>query len=358
MPERIAMGQLIAAAAWAVGGLLVGAVLRLLFSRLMRHADSTAWSWDDLAWVALRGLALPASVTAGLWWSAEVLHLRQPLRGVADRILLTAIVLAVSLAAARFAGSAVRQITLGRSGVAQSASIFVNITRVVVLLIGILVLLQSLGVSITPLLTALGVGGLAVALALQDTLANLFAGIHILASRKVQQGDYVKLASGEDGYIVDINWRNPTIRQLAGNLVVVPNSRFADAIMTNYHCPQQDMSVLVQLGVAYDSDLELVERVTAEVAAEVMATVEGAVREHEPFIRYNAFAESSIRFSVILQVDEYSAQYLVVHEFIKRLHARYRAEGIRIPFPTRTIVPGPASGLELLATDLRVTASR
>jgi small-conductance mechanosensitive channel len=338
MPEHIAMGQAVTAIGFAAGGLLVGMVLRLLFSRLMRHADSTAWSWDDLAWVALRGLALPASVTVGLWWAAEAVPLRTSVRHIVGRLLLVVIVLAISIAAARFAGSAVRQIALSRSGVAQSASIFVNITRVLVLMIGILVLLQSLGISITPLLTALGVGGLAVALALQDTLANLFAGIHILASKKVQPGDYIKLASGEDGYIVDINWRNTTVQQLAGNLVVVPNSKFADAIMTNYHYPQQDMAVLVQLGVSYDSDLELVERITSEVGAEVMATIEGAVVDYVPFIRYNAFAESSIRFTVILRVAEYSAQYLVVHEFIKRLHLRYRAEGIRIPFPTHTIV--------------------
>jgi small-conductance mechanosensitive channel len=347
MPEHIEMGQAIGAASWAVGGLVVGVMLRWILTRLMRHATTTATNWDDLLWAALRGLALPSAVTAGLWWAAQLVRLRAPIHGLVDRALLVVIVLAVSAAAARFAGGAVREIALSRSGVAQSASIFVNITRVVVLMIGVLVLLQSLGVSITPLLTALGVGGLAVALALQDTLANLFAGIHILASKKVQPGDYIRLSTGgEDGYIVDINWRNTTVRQLAGNLVVVPNSRFADAIMTNFHHPQQDMAVLLQLGVSYDSDLELVERVTSEVGAEVMATVDGAVRDHVPTIRYNTFAESSIRFTVILRVDEYSAQYLVVHEFIKRLHARYRAEGITIPYPTRTLVMDRESDLD------------
>ncbi|MBT8226995.1 MAG: mechanosensitive ion channel family protein [Dactylosporangium sp.] len=338
MPEHVTAGQLIGAGSWIAGGVAVGLVLRVLFARLVRHASGTSWEWDDLAWAMLRDLAVPTAAIVGVWWAAEIVQLRSPINGVTDRLLLAAIVLAVSFAAARFVGSAVRQVTLGRSGVAQSVTIFVNIARIVVLAIGVLVLLQSLGVSVTPMLTALGVGGLAVALALQDTLANLFAGIHILASKKVEPGDFVRLDSGEDGYIVDINWRNTTVRQISGNLVVVPNAKFADAIMTNFHRPQQDMSVLVAVGVSYDSDLELVERVTVEVAAEVLASVDGGVRDHDPVIRYNAFADFSVNFNVVLRVHEYSARYLIVHEFIKRLHLRYRVEGIEIPFPIRTIV--------------------
>ncbi len=353
MPEHIELGQLIGAGSWLVGGVVVGLVARLLFARLVRHADNTSWNWDELAWAMLRDVALPTGAVIGLWWAVEVVQLRSSVRVVTDKVLLAAIVLAVSLAAARFTASAVRQVALDRSGMAQSASIFVNIARILVLAIGILILLQGLGVSITPLLTALGVGGLAVALALQDTLANLFAGISILASRKVQPGDYVRLDSGENGYIVDINWRNTTVRQLAGNLVVVPNAKFVDAIMTNYHYPEPDMSVLVQVGVSYDSDLEHVERVTIEVGTDVMRTVDGGVRDHKPFIRYHTFGDSSIDFSVILRVDEYTAQYLVVHEFIKRLHARYRVEGIEIPFPIRTLVSTDGhrvTGSERLAT--------
>ena len=141
--------------------------------------------------------------------------LRPAVRHTTDSVLVAVLILTISVAVARFAAGAVSSVVTARAGVAQSATIFVNIVRVAVVGIGLLVLLQSLGVSVTPLLTALGVGGLAVALALQDTLANLFAGVHILVSRKVQQGDYVRLDSGQDGYIVDINWRNTTIRQLA-----------------------------------------------------------------------------------------------------------------------------------------------
>jgi small-conductance mechanosensitive channel len=344
MADRSLLWQIIIGGSGVAGGLLVGILLRIVLGRLARRAGTTAWTWDDLAWALLRDLALPVTTAAGIWWAVQALHLRPPVPGVTDRVLLAVVVLAASLALARLAGSVVGSVASARSGVAQSASIFVNIARVIVLIVGGLVLLQSLGVSITPMLTALGVGGLAVALALQDTLANLFAGVHILASKKVQPGDFVRLDSGEDGYIVDINWRNTTVRQLAGNLVMVPNARFADAILTNFHRPEQDMSVLVQVGVGYGSDLEQVEQVTIEVAGAVMREVPGGVPEHSPFIRYHTFGDSSINFSVILRASEYTDKYLVVHEFIKRLHARYRADGIEIPFPIRTVVMAGSGG--------------
>ena len=97
------------------------------------------------------------------------------------------------------------------------------------------------------------------------------------------------------------------------------------------------MAVLVQVGVHYDSDLEKVEKVTIEVAKEVMREVKGGVPEFEPFIRYHTFGDFSINFTVILRAKEYTDQYLVKHEFIKRLHKRYKEEGIVIPYPIRAI---------------------
>lgn len=326
-------------------GVLAGMLARLVLRRAAARAGRTAWRGDDVL-VALLQVLLPwAAVLGGVWAAVLSLPLSDRWRADADRVLLAGVVLATTFGVARGAGLAVRCGALARSGVSGSASIFVHIARAAVLAVGFLIVLESLGVSITPLLTALGVGGLAVALALQDTLTNLFAGIHILASRKVQPGDFIQLDGGQQGYVVDTNWRNTVIRQLPDNLVIVPNAVLAASVLTNYHRPAHEMSVLVQVGVSYDSDLEHVERVTCQVGREVMREVDGAVRGHEPFIRYHTFGESSIDFSVILRAGEVTAQYLIVHEFIKRLHRRYRAEGIDIPFPIRTLVPAAGSAL-------------
>ncbi|MEV5409527.1 mechanosensitive ion channel family protein [Thermopolyspora sp. NPDC052614] len=331
------------ASACLVGGVLIGIVLRTLFGRLAQRAGDTASRWDDMWWGLLRQIALPAAGITGAWWAVGVLRPQEPVRGFVERVLLAAIVLTVSLTIAGLAANMVRSLTLSRSGVAHSASIFVLLTRGTIVGVGVLVLLQSIGISVAPLLTALGVGGLAVALALQDTLRNLFAGIQILASKKVQPGDYVRLDTGEEGYVDDINWRNTTVRQLSGNIVIVPNAHLADTVMTNYHQPAEEMSVSVQVGVSYDSDLDEVERVTLEVARDVMQTVEGAMPDHEPLIRFNTFADSRINFSVILRASQPAAQFVIVHEFIKRLHRRYRAENIEIPYPSRELVLSTAA---------------
>lgn len=104
--------------------------------------------------------------------------------------------------------------------------------------------------------------------------------------------------------------------------------------------------MLVQVGVDYGSDLGHVERVTCEVAKETLHTVPGGVANFEPFIRYHTFGDSSINFTVILRAREFVDQFLLKHEFIKRLHERYEQEGLTIPFPIRTIVRRTSAGAD------------
>jgi small-conductance mechanosensitive channel len=329
--------DLVVAGIALAAGLATAVLLRMLLRWLGKHALRTRWSGDDVIVDALRTLVPWAAVSAGVAAAATALPLTTSVGRNVNRVLTVVLILVATITAARVITGLVRSVAQSRSGVAGSATIFVNITRVVVLAMGFLVMLQTLGISIAPLLTALGVGGLAVALALQDTLANLFAGVHILASKTIQPGDYIRLSSGEEGYVVDINWRNTTVRQLSNNLVIIPNAQLAGTNMTNFTRPEQEMTLLVQVGVGYDSDLEHVERVTTEVVAEVMTEITGAVPEHEPAVRFHTFGDSRIGFTVILGVGEFSDQYRIKHEFIKRLHRRYREEGIRIPAPTRTV---------------------
>ena len=213
-----------------------------------------------------------------------------------------------------------------------------NVAWTATVVLGLLVVLNGLGLSITPMLTALGIGGLAVALALQEPLANFFAGLFITLAGQIRIGDYVKLDSGQEGYVVDFSWRSTRLRMLANNLVVVPNAKLAQAVVVNHSLPSRDLAVLVEVGVDYSSDLEHVERIVIDVGRAVMSQVPGGVEEFEPFIRYHTFGDSSIGFTVILRAREFVDQYLIKHEFIKRLHARFDREDVTIPFPIRTIM--------------------
>ncbi|MFI0348953.1 mechanosensitive ion channel family protein [Actinomadura sp. 9N407] len=338
MPESLDLARIIVAAAVVAVALLVAVVLRMLSGRLNKRAGDTRWAWDDLAARLLHDLAVPLALLGGVWIAVNVLRLKPGTLSVFASVLTAVTIIIVTLACARMIAGVVSGIALARQGVAANVTIFANITRVLVLGIGILVMLQSVGVSITPLLGALGVGGLAVALALQDTLANLFAGVHVLASKTIEPGDYIRLSSGQEGYVVDINWRNTSIRTLSDNIEVIPNQRFSDTILTNYHRPAQDMSLLVQSKVSYGADLEFVEKVVVEIGDAVMAEIEGAVKEGQTLVRFHTFAESGIDFTVILRITEFGEQFRIKHEFLKRLHRRFQSEGIEIPLPTRRLL--------------------
>jgi small-conductance mechanosensitive channel len=319
-------------------GLIVGLLVRrALFGSARVLRARANGSWTGVIMAALGGsLALWFSII-GLYIATSIIRLEPAIARIIQNVLVALVILSISWTLARVAGALLGHAAAGATGRLASATLLVNVTRITILGLGLLVVLQTLGVSITPVLTALGVGGLAVGLALQDTLANFFAGIHILTSGQVRPGDFIRLESGEEGYVVDVTWRYTTIRQLANNVTIVPNAKLASAITTNYYRPDTQLAVLVPVGVSYASDLRHVETVTVDVARTIMQEVPGGVPEFTPFIRYNAFADSSIAFTVILRGREIVDQYLIRHEFIKRLHERYRREGIVIPFPMRTL---------------------
>jgi len=214
--------------------------------------------------------------------------------------------------------------------------------KVVIYLVGVLIILAYFNVEITPIIAALGLGGLAVGLALQPTLSNFFAGIQILSDKPINVGDFIEVegsVGGQNisGFVEDISWRSTRIRTLSNTIVIVPNARLADSIIVNDSLPQQEMAALVQCGVDYGSDLKKVEKVTIEVAKKIQETVPGAVKGFEPFIRFHTFGDSNINFTVILRVEKIVDKHLVIHEFIKSLKEKYGKEKIEISWPVRKL---------------------
>ena len=221
--------------------------------------------------------------------------------------------------------------------IAASGGMLYGIIRTIILTIGILILLDSFGVSITPLLTSLGIGSLAVALALQPTLENFFSGLQLVADKPIKLGQCIKLESGEEGFVHKIGWRSTHIKLFPNNMLIIPNKFLVNSRIINYHYPEKELMVTLECGIHYDSDLHQVERITIDVAREIMKTVPGGVPHFEPRIRYHTFADSSINFTLIMAAQEFSAAAIIKHECIKQLRKRYHDEKIIIPYPTRTI---------------------
>lgn len=313
------------------------ALRKVIFARLGRWAKNTRTEIDDLIIESVRGPFLIWFVMLGLYFALRSSRLPEELVRISGRLLMVLGIFSVTCVLASMTSRFIKMHSTRLETALPVTSLTQNISRIVIFCVGFLVILNSLGVSIAPILATLGVGGLAVALALQDTLSNLFAGFHVIASRQIKIGDYVRIESGEEGYVIDIGWRTTKIKMLSNNVVLVPNEKLAKSIVTNYYLPDREMAVLVNVGVHYNSDLGKVERVTAEVAQEVMREVGGGVPGFEPFIRYHTFGDFSIGFTVILRAREFVDQHLIRHEFIKRLHARYKKEGIVIPYPVRAV---------------------
>lgn len=321
-----------------MGSFLVGLLLdKIINRRLKTIFKRSKWEGGEIVISGIRGMIIFWFCIAGIYGALRNIPFELSFLPLLNKILLILVIFSATLVIARIASGLIDSYAKRAEGILGATSIFQNLTKLFIFLIGILIILQFLGISITPILTALGVGGLAVALALQDTLSNLFSGLQIIASKQIRPGDYVELDSGEKGYVTDITWKNTTIRALPNNMVIVPNSKLSSTIITNYYQPEKVMSVLVKVGVSYESDLTKVEKVTIEVAKEIQKEVEGGVPEFEPFIRYHTFDDFSINFTVIMRVQEFIKQYILKHEFVKRLHERYKKEGIVIPFPIRTV---------------------
>jgi small-conductance mechanosensitive channel len=225
------------------------------------------------------------------------------------------------------------------AGDAPSTSLTKNLAQLVVVLIGFLILLNHLGVDIRPLLTALGVGGLAVALALQDTLSNLFSGFYITVAGQIRMGHYIKLNTGEEGYITDITWRSTTLRTQSNNFIIVPNAKLAQAIVTNYNLPEKRIGISVTVGVAYGSDPARVQAILVEEAIAGAATIEGLLAEPSPgAVLSPGFGDFALQFTLGVNVSDFSDQARVQSELRARILKRFALEGIEMPYPTQTLL--------------------
>ena len=319
--------------------LTVGIMLnKLINRRIENHLNIDENSWFYIFINALRGVPVSLCLVVGLYWIVNTINIIEPLTRLFSYILFTVIILSITRVAARTINGFISLHIESSQQKLPKTTLLNTILNVVIYAMGVLVVLQYYGISIAPILTAMGVGGMAVALALQETLANIFSGLHLILSKQLRLDDYIKLSTGEEGRVTDITWRFTTIVPAGGgNMIVIPNQKIASSNITNYSMPRKDIVISIPVGVAYDSDLDKVERVTLDVAKEVMAQIDKDIKM-EPAVRFHTFGESSIDFNVVLHSSYFEHQFLLKHEFIKALTRCYREEGIEIPYPTRTVL--------------------
>jgi small-conductance mechanosensitive channel len=324
-----------------VGSVVLARIIHFVIQKYVSSfAKQTKSDIDDIIVGAIIRPLYIFMIVAGLYWGLKVLPESVPYLKLFDDLFFVFSVFIVAMTISRIFSSLVSKWFSVHRKNAKTPRLVSKIVIMVVYIVAIITILGYFNVEITPMIATLGIGGLAVGLALQNTLSNLFAGVHIISDRPVTVGDFVEIEGGISGYVEDIGWRSTKIRTLPNTIVIVPNAKLAESTIINTSLPQQEMSIIIQCGVSYESDLEKVEKVTIAVAKKIQKSVPGAIKTFQPFIRYHTFADSNINFSIILRVHKYVDKYLVTHQFIKALKERYDKEHIEISWPIRKIYYG------------------
>jgi len=303
---------------------------RIVFGRLRRWAASTKTRIDNILIDSFHGPFLLWILILAIHLATEYSALPREVTRWSGKLLLALWIISLTMVLARLSKRMIRVHTSKLEGALPVGTLAEVLAGLIIGILGALTLLQQVfEVDIKAILAALGVGGLAVALALQDTLSNLFAGFYVSVARQIRIGDFIKIDSGQSGYVQDIGWRSTTLEENAGNLIFIPNSKLSQSIVTNYNLPKRNMAVAVTVPVAFTSDPSQVERILTEIATDETNQIPGLLKDPAPSVRLiPGFAETSMDFTLNCHVAEYADQFQVQHELRKRIVLRFHEERI------------------------------
>ncbi len=324
----VALGLVLLAAAAAR---LLTMALRWGVHRVTRAAHRDL---DEALAGALRGPVVLLVFAQALFFALRTLSYLGPHRPRVDQVWVAATVAVVTFATQRIVSRLLTWYT-GRSSAggrldSRSAPLMRRAAGVVIVLAGAMIVLDTLGIQISPLLAGLGIGGLAVALALQPLLANLFASSYMLSDASVRVGDQIEVAGGPSGRVEDIGWRATRLRNADNNIVIVPNSLLAGSVVTNYSAGDPSMDARVELGLPYTADLARVAELLTAEARRVRDEEPGAAPGSEPVVRFTRFADANIEVVVRVRAQSFADAAALRHVLMQRLHARLVAEGIAV----------------------------
>jgi len=320
-----------------IGTIIVVTISYFILKYLVKRVAGRKKKYGEFI---LKQLSIPVLILVffiGFYFALTTLTIPSNFYELIKKVFFVIVTLILALLIARI----VNVIMLGalkmRKGFERPPKLINKAISIIILFIAIAVILAYFQIDITPMVAGVGLGALAIGLALQSTLSNFFAGVHLISDRPINVGDFIEIDKDTSGTVEDIGWRSTRIKTIADNLLIIPNSKLADNNITNFSMPKQDMSLWVPCGVAYDSDLKKVEKVTLEVAKSIQQTADGAVKGFEPGFRFNEFGDSNINFNAILRIEEPMKRFVVRNEFIKALKERFDKEKIEISWPIRKI---------------------
>jgi small-conductance mechanosensitive channel len=322
-----------------ISSLLLGFVL----NRVLHHwTKKIRNGWGELFFSLLESLPIPLLLISSFYLGMEALPLSARYERVGSKTILALVLIVIAYFPAKVLILGLRRISQRDPAMERVTQPAAFVIRVIFALLATGIFLENLNISLTAVWTTLGVGSVAVALALQETLSNFFSGLYLLADRPVNPGDYIKLDSNQEGYVVRIGWRSTILQTLGNNYVVLPNATLAKAVITNYSMPQPRMGFGLVVSVAYGTDPDRAEKALLRVAQEAIHEgLPGLLADPAPSVSFiPGFDESALGFTLGVTLRRFEDQYSVQSDLRKRIVKRCKEEGIEMPFPTRTLIFG------------------
>lgn len=280
---------------------------------------------DGVIFLTVAGLGIRNSLTP--------ISLPEWLISLVGSSIVTLLVLVWARALLRI-GNAAQDQTDPTPGKNDFIPIFANIWTVIVMIGGAFVLLGTWGINLTPLLASAGVMGAIAGFAARDAVANFFGSLALYFDDTYKIGDYLRLESGEEGWVTDITIRSTVLRTLDDELVTVPNSKLNSTVILNQSEPGRPLRVPIKVGVAYGTDIDLLEDILLDIAE----NHEDVETSPQPRVRFREFGDSALIYHLLIWSPRPGAKVRQLrHELNQRIYKRLDEEDIEIPFPQRDI---------------------
>lgn len=335
-----------------VASFLLGYILeRIAVGILRRWSKRTRWEYDD----ALVDAMHPALAVILVWAFVSVFLRILPVRFSPDTIQLldnagvTIVVIATALGIARLVRGLLRVRAKHHPRWQRLSVTGSRVGAIVIYAVAFMVVIGQYGIEITPILTTMGIAGLAVALALQDTLANFFSGLWLQGQRSLQTGHYVRIEDSKlEGFVEDIGWRTTRIRTLPGNIIDVPNQTVAQSTIQDFWLPEPKMGTSITVVTGFEADPERVVPLMLEECMAAADEVSFILKEPAPAARLNRTVENGWEYWMSLWVPYYYNQWNAQGYVLNRIRKRFLKEGIRMPYPIRENYQVPEDRADLV----------
>ncbi len=302
-------------------------------------AKKTKTKIDDLIIKSLSSIIFYIVFLIGLRVSVQNFELRENVQTVFEGIINTLLILAVSLLLLKiinsFAQQWMREWKFRTKTTADERLIplFQKILKAIVIILAVIFIFNAWKVNISPLLATVGIAGLAIGLAVKDTLSNILGGLQLVLDKTFKVGDKVQLESGELGVILDIGLRSTKLKTYDNEVIYIPNGYLANAKIKNFTHPDVSIRVNVNFGVVYGSDTEKVQKVVIEA----IKKIETVIEEPEPAVQFLKMSDFSLDFVARAWVKSYGEAYSTQLKMTDEIYNALNRANIGIPFPTRTV---------------------